>query len=249
MKNCLSAGKLHMFILTGLLFCLLTGCHVKEGVYIPGAGTCYDYSYLNSLDGGKIGEPLSEVTITDKAASIRLYGSIEAAKTFQSYFPDDIESGAELDKWWNSSLKTLRSDKDIIRTIRNGFRRTQQNKSDILQWVSRRYGTPRNFFNKYSLKGYWLMYYASFSPEKDVRDTAVRYGIGRHRGGDADKIFKRMIQLAMADEHTDIATRMANQGSWQRDLMLKHLQPYLDSSNPRVVETAKSLQIAFNGNK
>lgn len=223
------------------------GCHTNEGVFVPFVGTSYDYSYLNSLEGGKIGEPLRDVLIEDEAAAIKLYGSIETAKTFESYFPDDIGTGKELDKWWNSSLKTLRSDKDIIRTIRYGFRRTKQDKTQIIHWVSERYGTPRNFFNKYSLKGYWLMYYASFSPEKNVRSSAVRYGIGRHSGAGAEKIYKRLVQLAIADEHVEIAIKKARKGDKQRDLMLESLEPFLDSSNSEVRQKAFALQSYFRG--
>jgi hypothetical protein len=214
---------------------------------VPLVGTCYDYTYLNSLEGGKLGEPLSEVTIADEAAAIELYGSVEAAETFESYFPDDVQGGRELDKWWNSSFKTLRSDKDIINTIRHGFRRTEQDRAQIIRWVSNRYGTPRNFRNKYSLKGYWLMYYASFSPEKDVRSAAVRYGIGRHRGSDAAKIYKRLLELAMADEHVESAVAQARSGDWQQDLMLEYLQPYLDSQDLQIRQKANNLHKYFRG--
>jgi len=237
--------KIILICLCGSFSCVLTGCRTSEGVWIPITGTCYDYSYLNSLEGGKIGEPLSKVTIKDEAAAIKLYGSVEAAKTFESYFPDDIEGGKELDKWWKSPLKTLRSDKNIIRTIRHGFRRTKQDKTKIIRWVRERYGTPRNFFNKYSLKGYWLMYYASFSPEKDVRSSAVRYGIGRHRGGGAGKIYKRLIGLAMADEHAEVAINKARQGGWHKDLMLEYLQPYLNSPDAKTREQAIFIEKAF----
>ncbi|MFC1676563.1 hypothetical protein ACFL3G_05820 [Planctomycetota bacterium] len=230
-----------------LFLCVLTGCHTNEGVWIPLVGTCYDYSYLNSLEGGKIGEPLSEVIIEDEQAAIKLYGSVEAAKTFESYFPDDIKGGKELDKWWKSPLKTVRSDKNIIRTIRHGFRRTEQDKTKIIRWVSERYGTPRNFLNKYSLKGYWLMYYASFSPDKDVRSSAVRYGIGRHRGGGAAKIYKRLLELAMADEHVEVAVSKTKYGGWQRDLMLEYLEPYLNRSQGPVRQRAILMEKFFKG--
>jgi hypothetical protein len=41
---------------------LLAGCHTNEGVFVPFVGTSYDYSYLNSLEGGNIGEPLRDVS-------------------------------------------------------------------------------------------------------------------------------------------------------------------------------------------
>ena len=164
------------------------------------------------------------MVIEDQEAAIKLYGSVEAAEIFESYFPDDIEGGRELDKWWMSSFKAFGSDKEIIKTIRHGFRRTEQDKTQIIRWVGERYGTPRNFFNKYSLKGYWLMYYASFSPEKDVRNSALRYGIGRHRGGgDAAKIYARLLELAMAGENVEAAVSKTKYGGWQRDLMLECL--------------------------
>lgn len=239
--------KIILFCLCGLFSCTLTGCHTKEGVFVPFVGTCYDYSYLNSLEGGKIGEPLNKVTIKDETAAIKLYGSVEAAETFESYFSDNIKAGKELDNWWNSPIKTLRSDKDIIRTIRHGFRNTRQDKTKIIRWVSKRYGTPRNFFNKYSLKGYWLMYYASFSPEKDVRSSAVRYGIGRHRGSDAGNIYKRLLELAMANEHAEVAINKARQGGWHKDLMLEYLQPYLNSPDTKIRQRAVLIEKFFSG--
>lgn len=245
-KGILKMQKMFMLFLCGLFTCVLTGCHTSKGVYVPLAGTCYDYSYLSSLEGGKIGEPLKEVTIADEAAAIEIYGSVEATKTFESYFPGDIEGGKELDKWWNSPFKMLRSDKDIISTIRYGFRRTSQDKTKIIRWVSKRYGTPRNFFNKYSLKGYWLMYYASFSPDKQVRDAAVRYGIGRHRGSDAGEIYKRLIQLAINGENVDTVIHLyrTERQAW-KDLMMKYLQPYLNDPDVKVREQAVFIKNAF----
>ena len=238
--------KIIIVCLCGLFLCALTGCHTNKGVFVPFVGTCYDYSYLNSLEGGKIGEPLNEVTIEDEAGAIKLYGSVEAAETFESYFPDDINGGKELDKWWNSLLKTLRSDKGIISTIRHGFRNTRQDKTKIIRWVSDRYGTPRNFFNKYSLKGYWLMYYASFSPEKEVRSSAVRYGIGRHRGSDAGEIYKRLLQLAIYGENVDTVIHLyrTERQPW-KDLMMQYLQPYLNSHDAKVREQAIFIEKSF----
>ena len=91
------------------------------------------------------------------------------------------------------------------------------------------------------------MYYASFSPEKDVRSSAVRYGIGRHRGSDAGKIYKRLVELAMADEHVDVAVGKAQTGGWHRDLMLEYLEPYLNSSDIKVRQKAFTLQKSFEG--
>jgi hypothetical protein len=91
------------------------------------------------------------------------------------------------------------------------------------------------------------MYYASFSPEKDVRSSAVRYGIGRHRGADANKIYKRLLQLAIADEHVEVAINKAKEGDRQRDLMLECLQPFLNGSNPKVRQKASILQKYFKG--
>jgi len=226
---------------------VLTGCYSRKGATIPFIVTSYNYSYLNSLEGGKLGEPLSEVTIKDEAAAIKLYGSVEAAETFESYFPDDIKGGKKLDRWWSMPFKTLRSDKNIIKTIRHGLRRTTKDKTKILRWVGKRYGAPKNFLNKYSLKGYTLMYYASFSPEKDVRNAAVRYGIARHRGGGAGDIYKRLLQLAMKGENVDDTSfmlRMNHQAG--RDLMMKYLQPYLDSPDPKVRRQAAFLKEKFN---
>ena len=89
------------------------------------------------------------------------------------------------------------------------------------------------------------MYYASFSPEKDVRSSAVRYGIGRHRGGDAGQIYKRLLDLAMANEHAEVAINKARQGGWHKDLMLEYLRPYLNSSNTQVREQAVFMKNAF----
>jgi len=214
---------------------------------VPFRGTCYDYGYLNSLEGGKLGEPLSEVTIEDEAAAIELYGSVEAAETFESYFPDDIKGGRKLDMWWSLPLKTLRSDKSIIRTIRHGFRGTKKDKAKIIRWVGKRYGSPRNFYNKYSLKGYWLTYYASFSPEKDVRASAVRYGIGRHRGGGAAQIYTRLLQLAINGESVDAVISLYRREKQPlQDLMMEYLQPYLNSPYAKVRERAVFMEKKFN---
>jgi hypothetical protein len=220
-------------LLVIMLSYIFTGCAVKHGVYVPLVGMFYDYSYLASLEGGKLGEPLQNVVIEDKEAVIKLYGSLEAAETFESYFPDDIKASPELDKLWQSPFKTLRSDKYIVKTIRHGFRNTKQDKTKIIRWISERYGVPHNFTKKESLKAYWLTYYSSFSPEKEVRDSAVRFGIGLHQGGDVDLIAKRLVQLAMEDEkYTLYAVRVAHNRGNFTDIFLNYLEPYLKDTNP-----------------
>ncbi len=223
-----------------------TGCamKVKHGVYVPLVGTFYDYSYLASLEGGKLGEPLQDVTIEDEAKAIELYGSLEEAETFESYFPDDIKAGKKLDNWWKSPFKSFYSNKYIVNTIRNGFRRTKQDKPQILRWMYYRYGSPFSLLGKESLKAYWLRYYASFSPEEDVRESAVSWGIGWHAGGDADLIVKRLIQLAIEDEkYSKYCVRVANgRGKRLKNLFLTYLQPYLDDPNPERQNKARVLQ-------
>ncbi len=237
--------KLNLCLLAVILlfFSLSGGCAVKHGTYVPLVGMFYDYSYLASLEGGKLGEPLQDVIIEDEEAAIELYGSLEAAETFESYFYDDIKAGKELDKWWKSPFKTLYSDKYIVKTIRNGFRNTKQDKAQIIRWSYERYGVPHNFIRKESLKAYWLTYYASFSPEEDVRHSAVHNGIGLHQGGDVGLIAKRLIQLAMEDEKYTIYPVRVSYGRGDfTDLFLSYLEPYLNNTNPEIQNKALILQ-------
>ena len=132
--------NVYLSLFITLFFFTFTGCQTEKGMFVPLVGTSYDYSYLNSLEGGKLGEPLGEVIIKDENAAKKLYGSIEAAEIFESYFPDGVEGGKELDRWWKSPFKTLRSDKDIIKTIRyakNDLDRKAHESDISFTWKSR----------------------------------------------------------------------------------------------------------------
>ena len=239
--------NLKLFLLAAILLSFsLSGCmiKVKHGVHIPLVGTFYDYSYLASLEGGKLGEPLADVVIEDEEKAIELYGSLEEARTFESYFPDDIKAGKKLDNWWKSPLKSFYPNKYIVKTIRNGFRRTKQDKPQILRWMYYRYGSPFSLLGKESLKAYWLRYYASFSPEENVRESAVSWGIGWHAGGDVGLISQRLIQLAIEDEkYSKYTVRVANSGRGPiKGVFIEYLQPYLNNTDPEIQNKAKVLE-------
>lgn len=225
---------------------LLAGCRTNEGVFVPFVGTSYDASYLQSLRSERTEEPLYNVVIEDEAAAIKLYGSVESAKTFESYFPDDIEGGKELDKWWKSPLKSFRSDREIIRTVRHGLRKSKEGKRFMIRWFCRHFGRPRSFVSKYSLEAYDLMYYASFSPDKDARHSAIYFGISG--GWCSPKIRKRYLQLSMDFfEEVDSTVKIAKTNESFKNEMLMYLEPYLNSSEAKVRQRAILFEKFFTG--
>lgn len=232
--------------LLALVLCSLVGCRCKEGIYIPITGTIYDASYLHSLREKRTEEPLREVVIADEAAATKLYGSVEAAKTFEGYFPDDVEGARVLDKWWKSPLKSFQSDKEIITIVRHGLRRTTQNKWKVLRWFCQYFGRPRSFRSKYSLEAFDLMYYASFSADKQIRHCAVYFGISG--GSRCPKIRKRFVQLSMDFfEEVERTVNIAKGSHDLRDEMVGYLQPYLNSLDTKVRQRAVLMKKFFTG--
>ena len=185
----------------------LQGCSIRNqdgsvgqmGLY----SMFYDYGYLERMEGGgKFTFPLQVVNVNEDSETIKKFGSLAEAEKFQSYFPDDVQAGKKLDSWWKSPLKNITSDRKALDIIRKGWCRTTQNKIKILRWVRDRYGYPGYFRRKESLKGYWLMYYTTFTPDSKIRKLAAIYGIAHHFkwGIDCDKVYRRLTQLTLKGE-------------------------------------------------
>lgn len=238
--------KIILICLCGLFLFVLTGCRTKEGMFVPFLGTSYDTHYLQTLRDKRTEEPLYDVVIEDDAAAIKLYGSVDAAETFESYFSDDIEGGKEFDKWWRSPLKGFRSPEEIISIVKHGLRRSQENKRFMLRWLQDHFSQVGASASKYRLEAFDLMYYASFSPDKEIRYEAIYFGI--KQGWLYPKVRKRYLQLSIElFEEVEATIKIAKTNESYRNEMLMYLQPYLNSQKEDVRQRAVLFEKFFKG--
>jgi len=221
-------------------------------------GMSYDYGYLERMKGGgKYTFPLQVVNVKEDFETIKNFGSLAEAENFQSYFPDDVQAGKKLDSWWKSPLKNIVSDRKALDTVRKGWQRTTESKIEILRWVRDRYGYPAFFNSKESLKGYWLMYYATFSPDSKIRKAAAEYGIGHHFkwGIDCNEVYRRLTQLTLKGDFSEskLLEKIKDCSSFPNckstEIVKQTLREYLNSPEANVREQAIDLLKQIENNK
>ncbi|MHC4242016.1 MAG: HEAT repeat domain-containing protein [Planctomycetota bacterium] len=172
----------------------------------------------------------------------RMAGGMEI---FESYFPVSSSGAEELDKWWPNRGKDGQADKNYLTIIRNGLRidtqgNPRKNKNRYIQWVAQKYIGQNEAQDPNAIE---LLYHASF--DSNLAYYCVYHGLTAIRTENrTEDILKRLTELAMAD----IGTSRIHRGTkGNHENILKHLQPYLDSSDSDISVRAQLLEKVFKG--
>ncbi len=75
----------------------------------------------------------------------------------EAFFPDDSQAGKQLDRLLSAPDRNQRSDREILETVRQGFRQTSQHRTLILAWIGNRSIWNQEPQNPYAIE---LMYHA-----------------------------------------------------------------------------------------
>jgi len=170
------------------------------------------------------------------------------APNFEKYFPDDEEGGKKLDALYAAADKDSRSDEEILKTVRNGLRRTSNYRSKILSWIGKRYIWNKTPQNPDAIE---LMYHAAdFSEPKaesyETRSAAVYYGLSVVKSK-TPAILRTLVELCMPADHANDIGRVAWGAASQRAELLSHLAPHLKSKDETVRKKALVLEKIFKG--
>jgi hypothetical protein len=91
-----------------------------------------------------------------------------------------------------------------------------------------------------------LMYHAAGSTNSEISYSAVYFGLSTVRPL-TDPILRTLVDLSMRSEDPNLLSRVAWGGSAQKPALLKHLQLYLESRDPKERKHAEELRRIFSG--
>ena len=154
----------------------------------------------------------------------------------EGFFPDDVEGGKRLDALFKAVDKDRRSDEEILSTVRRGFRRTKEYRSNILRWIGNRYVWGEDPQNAEAIE---IMYHAVAME----RHYAIYFGLSVVKDK-TPNILRTLAEICMQRE--DVGRITWGVGA-QRDELVAFIKPYLDDSDPQKRETASVLVQHFEG--
>ncbi|MBN2127899.1 MAG: right-handed parallel beta-helix repeat-containing protein [Sedimentisphaerales bacterium] len=154
----------------------------------------------------------------------------------ERFFPDDAEGGKRLDALFKAVDKDRRSDEEILSTVRRGFRRTKEYRSNILRWIGNRYVWGADPQNAEAIE---IMYHAVGME----RHYAIYFGLSVVKDK-TPNILRALAEICMQGE--DVGRITWGVGA-QRDELVAYIKPYLDDADPQKRETASVLVQHFEG--
>ena len=153
------------------------------------------------------------------------------------FFPDDPAGGQKLDTLFQAVDKDQRSDEEILSTVRQGLRRTTQQRTLILSWIGTRYIWNKDPQNAQAVE---IMYHAV--PLE--RHYAVYFGLSVLRDKPAN-VLRTLADVCL--QSGDEVGRISWGLGPQREAVLPYLAPYLQDQDAAKREIAGMLVKHFKG--
>jgi hypothetical protein len=166
---------------------------------------------------------------------------------FEAFFPDDREAGRRLDLLWLNDRKESRPDVEILRTVREGLRRTRENRTSILRWVGNRFVWGQTPQDPDAIE---ILYHAAdFRPQAEAYGTrhyAVYFGLSVVQPK-TSAILHTLADLCIHVDDPNDLDRVAWGVRNQRGEFLAHLDPHLRSRDRAVREKARIVRLIIEG--
>ncbi len=156
-----------------------------------------------------------------------------------AYLPDDPEGGKALDELYDAVDKDARPADEVVRTVRNGLRRTKHDQGDILRWFGNRFICGKD---PQLLEAIELMYHATSLNRK----VAINFGLLPVKYK-SPNILKVLTDIAMTMDDPNDLDEIALGCDGNEDSLIYYLEPYLRSDDETMREKAKNLERIFNG--
>jgi hypothetical protein len=166
----------------------------------------------------------------------------QAKSIFESYFPDDPQTGEELDEYWANRENTPLSDEEFFELFRKGLRRcTVQHKGNFLmQYIGGKYIWHKDPDDQEALD---IVYHASFDPEYEYYAVYSGLSVANPK---SERVLKRLVDIAMEYEQLERII-WGVKASNQEDEFEQLLEPYLQDPNADSREHAQVVLKAFRG--
>jgi hypothetical protein len=166
---------------------------------------------------------------------------------FERFFPDDPVGGTELDALWNDEKKDDRPDAEVLRTLRQGLRRTKSDRAKVLEWIGDRFiwfASPQN------PDAIEIVYHASDFRGKAADPYGARKG-ALHDGlamvqPKPPAVLRTLVDLCMQVDDREDWNRIAWGTRSQRTEVLSYLKPYLAARDEATREKAALLAKVFD---
>lgn len=193
-------------------------------------------------------EDASAVAITPTGHRAWQQTDLYLAPKFSEFFSDSREGGLALDALWNAADKDSRSDEEILKTVRDGFRKTREHRMPILRWIGNKYIWNKSPQNPDAIE---IMYHAAdFTGENanpsGARHDAVYFGLSVTQPK-TPAILRTLAELAMHVDDPNDLDRIAWGCSNQKSELLEYLKPFHESDDETVRNKADVCRRIFSG--
>jgi serine/threonine protein kinase len=171
-----------------------------------------------------------------------------APPNFKAFFPDSKDGPLALDLLLNAADKDSRPDAEILKTVREGFRNTQQHRRTILLWIGNKYIWNKSPQNPDAIE---IMYHAADFSGEDAdpsgpRHAAVYFGLSVTQPK-TPAILRTLAALSMRVDDPNDLDRIAWGCRNQKDELLEYLKPFEASDDEAVRIKADVCRRIFSG--
>lgn len=148
---------------------------------------------------------------------------------FEGFFPDSARGTAELAALWTSPEREELEASRLLATVRQGLRRYEGNRAELLRWVGRRFVEGQSPQDPDAVE---IMYHAlDVDPEQEggaaTRSAAIRFGVSVVRPL-SPNLLQALAALSIASEDGDDLSRIVWAIADQREEALAMLEAYAD---------------------
>lgn len=148
---------------------------------------------------------------------------------YEGFFPDSARGAAELAALWTSPEREELEASRLLASVRQGFRRYEGNRAELLRWVGRRFVEGHIPQDPDAVE---IMYHAlDVDPEQEggaaTRSAAIRFGVSVVRPL-SPNLLRALAALSIASEDGDDLSRIVWAIADQREEALAMLEEYAD---------------------
>lgn len=166
------------------------------------------------------------------------------APDFEGNFPEDLEWGKKLEAALSGLEQRRGSLEDPFDLLRRGLRTLRVDRQmPALRWFGNTYVWGKNPQDPQAVE---LMYHAAGSTNSAIRYSAIYFGISTVRPM-TEPILRTLVDIGMKSNDPNTLSRIAWGGAGNKDELVKFLQPYLESTDPKQKAHAEDLKKIFLG--
>lgn len=162
---------------------------------------------------------------------------------FEATFPIDSQAGAHLDLLFKGRGPGTAAGEDIFDLFRKGLRTATAYHQTLFSWLGNTFIWNKSPQNPRAID---LAYHAAGSTNREISYNAIYFGLSTVRPM-TEPILHALVDIAIRSEDPNVLSRIAWGGKAQKDRLLFHLKPHLESNDERVSNHAESLRQIFSG--